>query len=111
METRQAGGDQHWENYLAQTDDGLYFLDYLHDWSLTGFVIPLAPDPKPRLRAHRLTIMNAINDKPNERAMRKLMWIARYHNVTVQDILSEFGHRFSGEAPSSYLIPDNFLHY
>ena len=55
--------------------------------------------------------MNAINDKPNERAMRKLMWIARYHNGTVQEVLSKFGHRFDGEDPNSYLIPDNFLYY
>lgn len=111
VETRQAGGDQHWENYLAQSDDGVHFLNYLYDWSTTGFVIPLAPDPKPRLKAHRLTIMNAINEKPNERAMRKLMWIARYHNGTVQEVLGEFGHRFEGEDPNGYLIPDNFLHY
>jgi hypothetical protein len=111
LEMRQLGGDQHWENYLAQSDDGVYFLNYLHDWSATGFTIPQAPDPLPRIRAHRMTIMNAISDHPNERAMRKLMWIARYHNVTVQEVLEQFAHRFSGEDPNNYLIPDDFLQY
>ena len=80
--------------------------------SATGFTIPEAPNPDdPRIRAHRLTVMSAISDHPNERAMRKLMWIARYHNVTVQEVLRQFAHRFSGEDPNNYLIPDDFLQY
>ncbi|HWZ55064.1 MAG TPA: hypothetical protein VNZ63_03280 [Verrucomicrobiae bacterium] len=110
-EARMVGGNRSWEDYLLQGEDGLHFLDYLFDWSQTGFAIPGAPDPKPRIKAHRSTIIAAIDRDPRERAMRKLMWIGRYHNSTVQRVVGRFEQRFSGEDTTQYMVPDHLLTY
>jgi hypothetical protein len=110
-EAREVGDHLNWRNYLLQGEDGVDFLDYLFDWSQTGFTIPDAPDPKARIRAHRTMIIGGIGEKPNERAMRKLMWLGRYHNSTIRRLMVPFGNQFLADDLSKYLIPDELLSF
>jgi hypothetical protein len=105
------GYKAYWEDYIRQGEDGAYFLDYLFGCSVTGFTVSDAPDPKPRIEAHRKMIQEALENTfqdKDERVKQKYMWLGLYHNSTVKGLGSRFETRLSGKS-AEFLVPEKLL--
>jgi hypothetical protein len=105
-----------WAEFVSRGEDGAYFLDYLFARSLypsPAAVLGATPEPQLVLEAHKNMILDVVkkiqeNKEKRERVKQKYMWLALYHNRTIDRLRNRFGSPLSDEI-DDFKIQDNFL--
>jgi hypothetical protein len=104
-------GGKYWPDYVRQGDDGAYFVDYLFG-SLADSAGQLASS---MLAGHRDAIRAAIDDgirDKDARLRQKYMWLALYHNSTVERLSKRFFKSSVGpDKFEQYRIPKSVLNF
>jgi hypothetical protein len=104
-------GGKYWPDYVRQGDDGAYFVDYLFG-SLADSAGQLASS---MLAGHRNAIRAAIDDgirDKDARLRQKYMWLALYHNSTVERLSKRFFKSSVGpDKFEQYRIPKSVLNF
>jgi hypothetical protein len=102
-------------------EDGAYFVDYLFGASLTGLVAGVPgeqPDSEGRLEAHRNLIEKFVEDRIrnqageiSERTKQKWIWLALYHNSTIERLKVRLDGHPRGANLDRFQIREDLLRF
>jgi hypothetical protein len=90
---------QWWKDVVRRGEDGQYFIDYLNVLLRNNNNLD---DSVQLLTLHRNFILAALADVSNygdEKIRQKTIWVALYHNSTIERFLKDHAERTNGLAP------------
>jgi hypothetical protein len=87
-EARNQPGVKYWSDHVSQSDDGTYFLDYLYGTAMFSYELR-NPEVSPLdvFGEHRKFVVGRLETDIRKKAPRirqKYMWLARYHNSSIE---------------------------
>lgn len=120
-EAEETGSIAQWRDFCSRGEDGAYFVNYLFGGSLTGLLVGRPgeePDARQRIRAHRDMIVDFIvnhirsqTEQVPERVKQKWIWLALYHNSTIQRLKKRFQPSPNAKNFDEFLIAEHFLRF
>jgi hypothetical protein len=105
-------GSRYWRDHVRRGDDGAFFVDYLFGTVLDNYATPETEPFLELLGGHRDAIVAAIADdieSKDERVRQKYMWLALYHNSTVERLAERISQIRLNAA--KFMIDDRFLKF
>jgi hypothetical protein len=111
-------GIKYWSDHVHRGDDGTHFVDYLNGSAMVRYEsMDFQESPADVFEAHRSIIVNKIeNDNNGEtpappRVRQKNMWLARYHNLSIQRFTRRMETLKVNIDLSSFLIEEKLLRF
>jgi hypothetical protein len=106
--------DESTTNMLRRGEDGSYFVDYLFTAVVFDLMVGEWRDARSQIDDHRAFVQEQIGDgirfKP-ERVKQKLMWLALYHNATIEKLRTHPRTEHSGARLDNLDIPADSLRF
>jgi hypothetical protein len=99
---------------LKRGEDGAYFVDYLFAAVAFDLITDEWRDARRKIDAHRRFVEKEIGDKVHakpERVKQKLMWLALYHNATLEKVANDKSTAHTSGRLEGMEIPSAFLRF